>query len=396
MRLFKNKEELHKALIAFTIIAASILFAVIVYKFDVLWGGIKKAFGFFTPFYIGLAIAYLLSPALRFIETKLLHKIKKASRRRALSTTLLYLIFAGALFLLLYFVLPSLFESVTSLVTAIPDGVKKLMGVLESLTERYPQMSEIYTQYSDKLTDFITNGVQSLANAIASLLPSVVNMTVSITGTIANIFIGIVISIYMLLSKEKLIAQCKKLLYAVSGQTATDSLLRIGRITNQKMSSYIVGQVSISLIDAVIVYIVSAFLNFPYPVLLAVIVALFNMIPFFGSVIGCIPCLLIILIQSPLKALYFLIFFIVLQQIEGNVFGPKIQSKQLNISPIWIIFAILLFGGLFGFLGLLIGVPLFSVLLVLISQFVNERLEQKGMSSDIEDYLPNEKSAPQG
>lgn len=390
MKLFKDKEELHKALIIFIIIAASILFAFAIYNFGVLLSVFKTILGFFTPFYIGFAIAYLLNPTLRFIETKLLNKIKKNSRRRALSLTLLYVIFAGVLFLLLYFILPSLFESVTSLVAAIPNGVKNLMAGLQGIIKRYPQLSEIYTLYGGKLTDLVTQTVQSLANAIASILPSVVNMTVSITTTVANIFIGIVISIYMLLSKEKLIAQIKKILYAINGENTARDLARIGHITHKKMSSYIIGQVSISLIDAIIVYIVSNLLNFPYPVLLAVIVALFNMIPFFGSIIGCIPCLLIILIQSPIKALYFLIFFIVLQQIEGNVLGPKIQSKQLNISPIWIIFAILLFGGLFGFLGLLIGVPLFSVLLVLISQLINERLAQKGLSTETEDYLPEQ------
>jgi len=392
MKLFKNKEEFHKALIIFSIVAASILFAFGLYKLSALWNVVKKILGFFTPFYIGFAIAYLLSPALRFFETKVFHKIKKGKHRRTLSLLLVYLLFAVALFLILYFVLPSLLESISSLIAAIPEGVKKLTAFLQNLTERYPQMNEFYNQNSDKITELITQGVQSLVNAIGSLLPSVVNMTVSITGTVANIVIGIIISVYMLLSKEKLIAQCKKLLFGLSRKNTAEDLIRIGHIANKKMSSYIVGQVSISLIDAIIVYIVSAILKFPYPVLLAVIVGLFNLIPFFGSVIGCIPCLLIILIQSPIKALYFLIFFIVLQQIEGNILGPKIQSKQLNISPIWIIFAILLFGGLFGFWGLLIGVPLFSVIMVLFTQFVNERLKQKGMSSDTDDYISQQQT----
>ena len=391
MKLFKSNEELRKATIAFVIVAASILFALGLYKFEMLWHFLKRLLGFFKPFYIGFAIAYLLNPVLRFFETKLLSKIKKASTRRVISLILLYLIFAIALFLLLYFVLPNLFESITSLIAAIPDGAKKLMKFFQDFMERYPQMSEIYPQYSDKLSDLIGQGIETLANAAAVLLPSVVNMTVSITGAIANIFIGIVISVYMLLSKEKLIAQLKKLLHSLVCQKTADRILRLGRIANQKVSSYIVGQLSISMIDAAIVYIISAIFKFPYPVLLAVLVGLFNMIPFFGSVIGCIPCLMIILIQSPIKALYFLIFFIILQQVEGNVIGPKIQGKQLNISPIWIIFAILLFGGLFGFFGLLIGVPVFSVILVVITQLVNERLEEKGLSTDTEDYFPEQK-----
>lgn len=387
MKLFKDKEELRRSIITFTLIAASALFIFAVYKFDVIWNGIKTVLGFFKPFYIGLAVAYLLNPVLRFIETKLLNKIQNKARRRALSITILYALFAGVLFLLLYFILPGLFNSISSLIAAIPEGVKNLVTTIQGFFERYPQISTFYADFSDKITDLITQSIRSLANTITSLLPSVFNMTVSITGTIANVFIGIIISVYMLISKEHLIAQLKKFLYGIFSKDGAEKIIYLGHISHKKMSSYIVGQISISLIDAVIIYIVSNVLQFPYPLLLATIVALFNMIPFFGSIIGCIPCLLIILIQSPLKALYFLIFFIILQQIEGNVFGPRIQSKQLNISPIWVIFAILLFGGLFGFWGLLIGVPLFSVILILLSHLINEQLRQKGLSTDTEDYL---------
>lgn len=387
MKLFKDKEELRRSIITFTLIAASALFIFAVYKFDVIWNGIKTVLGFFKPFYIGLAVAYLLNPVLRFIETKLLNKIQNKARRRALSITILYALFAGVLFLLLYFILPGLFNSISSLIAAIPEGVKNLVTTIQGFFERYPQISTFYADFSDKITDLITQSIRSLANTITLLLPSVFNMTVSITGSIANVFIGIIISVYMLISKEHLIAQLKKFLYGIFSKDGAEKIIYLGHISHKKMSSYIVGQISISLIDAVIIYIVSNVLQFPYPLLLATIVALFNMIPFFGSIIGCIPCLLIILIQSPLKALYFLIFFIILQQIEGNVFGPRIQSKQLNISPIWVIFAILLFGGLFGFWGLLIGVPLFSVILILLSHLINEQLRQKGLSTDTEDYL---------
>ncbi len=389
MKLFKNKEEFHKALIVFILIAASALFIFGIYKFNVIWSAVKKVLGFFTPFYIGFAIAYLLNPVLSFIETKLLSKIKKRTHRRALSITVLYILFAGVLFLLLYFILPGLFGSITSLIAIIPNSAKNLIEAMEGIVQRYPQINEFYADYADKITALLAQSIQSLANTVTSLLPSLFNMTVSITETIAKIFIGIVISIYMLLSKEKLMAQSKKFLYAITKKEVAEKIFYLGHISHNKMSSYIVGQISISLIDAVIIYIVSNILKFPYPLLLATIAALFNLIPFFGSIIGCIPCLLIILTQSPIKALYFLIFFIVLQQIEGNVFGPRIQGRQLNISPIWVIFAILLFGGLFGFWGLLIGVPIFSVLLILLSQLINDGLSQKGMSTDTEDYLPH-------
>ena len=387
MKLFKNKEDLHKAIVVFLIIAASILFACAVYNFDVIWGGIKMILGFFTPFYIGFVIAYLLNPVQEFLEHKVYHKIKKESRRLMLGILTTIIIFVGVIFLLLYFIIPNLISSISTLVSGIPANIKALTSALANFTERYPVLQDLYSQYGNKFTDLITNTIKTVAGALSSLFPSVVNVTVSITSGIADFFIGFVIAMYMLISKDNLIAQCKKVLFCTFSEKNANRLIGLAQLANKKMSNYLVGQLSISLIDASVVYLVSMILGFPYPVLLAVIVALFNLIPFFGSIIGCIPCLFIILIQSPIKALYFLIFFIILQQIEGNIISPKIQGKQLNIGAIWIIFAILLFGGLFGFLGLLIGVPLFAVLYMLFSRFINDTLRKKGLSTDTEDYI---------
>lgn len=387
MKFFKSKEELHKAISIFLIIAASILFALGLYKFDVIIAGIKKLLGIFSPFITGLVIAYLLCPLLNFTEKKVFHKIKKSSARRALSTTTVYILFFGVAILLICFIVPNLISSISVLVSSIPDGINKLSAWFLDFTERYPEINEWYAQSADKLTDLLTDSVQYILSALQSLLPSVVNVTVAITNSVVNFFVGLVISIYMLISKETLIAQCKKLLFGFLPESKAQNLVNIGVVSHKKISSYLTGQISISLVDGCIVYLVSQILKFPYPLLLAVIVGFFNLIPFFGAIISCIPCLFIILIYDPIKALYFLIFFLILQQVEGNIIGPRIQGKQLNISGMWIIFAILLFGGLFGFWGLLIGVPLFSVGYMLFSQYLSFRLKAKGMSSDTNDYI---------
>ena len=191
----------------------------------------------------------------------------------------------------------------------------------------------------------------------------------------------------MLLSKEKLLAQCKQLIYSITNRSGAEKILSVGKITNQKMNGYFMSRLAIAAINAVLVYIFCLITRTPYAVLLSVIVGAFSIIPFFGATIGCVIGLVILIIQSPLKALYFLIFNIIIQQVGGNVYGPKIEGKQLQISAFWIIFAILLFGGVFGFWGLLIGVPIFSVIYTFIAEWIRDRLKHKGMSVKTEDYI---------
>ena len=387
MKIFITKEEKKKSLITFLIIACSILFACFLYKFDTVWKYVCKAFWMFTPFYIGFAIAYLLNPIMKWLEKFVFFKPKNPKMRRGLSLVCTYIIFVGLLFSLFYFIIPGLISSIASLINNIPENIKNLMAQLNQYVEEHPKINEFYAQNSGKIAEYLTKSVEYIANAISSLIPSVVNVTVSITGALVNTFVGIVISVYMLLSKESLIGRTKKLLYGCFKKEHAEKLIDVGNITNEKMSGYIVGRITTSLIDAILIYLGCVIFKFPYPVLMAVMIGIFSIIPFFGGTIGCIPCVLIIFIQSPLKALYFLIFDIVLQQIDGNIYGPKIQGKKLNISALWIIFAILLFGGIFGFWGLLIGVPLFSVIYTFIVEYLNKELSKKGLSADTNDYI---------
>ena len=387
MKIFKTKEQFSKAVGTFLIVAAAILFAVLVYKFSDVWALCKKILRIFTPFYIGIAIAFILNPVIKGFENSIFKKIDRAKTRRLFAVILTYIAFTAAMILFFYVIIPNLIDSVTSLINSIPANVNHLMKMLNGFFDQHPSLQTLYADNSDKIAGYLGNAVKYIASEVGKLLPSVVTMTVSITGVLTNVFIGIVISVYMVLQKEKLLAQTKQVIYAVAAENRAEKIIGIGKITNQKMSGYFASRLAIAAINAVLVYLFCLIARIPYAVLLSVIVGLFSIIPFFGATIGCVIGVVILVIQSPLKALYFLIFNIIVQQVGGNVYGPKIEGKQLQINAFWIIFAILLFGGIFGFWGLLIGVPIFSVIYTFIAEWVRSRLTQKGLSVNTEDYI---------
>ncbi len=386
MRIFSEKKQFQNAISVFLVIAASILFALFIFNFRAVWSGVKTFLGIFTPFYIGFIIAYLMNPILKIFEDKVFLKLKKRTVKRTFSTICTYLSLLIFLILFFSFVLPNLYSSLSTLITSIPQALKNFFASLQAMIDEHPTIASLFSKYSTNLETYLTNFFQYMTSVITNAFPSVVGATVSFASSLANFFIGLVVSIYMLLSKEKLIAQLKKLLYFCFGNTRTQNLLRLGNITHEKTCHFLVAQISISLIDAALIYLFSVIFNYPYPLLFAALVAVFNLIPFFGPVISCVPCALITLIYSPAKAIYFVLFFILVQQVEANIYGPKIQGKKLNISALWIIFGVLLFGGIFGIFGMIVGVPFISVSYMLLREAINNGLEKKGYSTQTEDY----------
>lgn len=389
MRIFREKTQLQTATIVFLVIAASILFALLVFNFPTVWDTVKSFLGIFTPFYIGFIIAYIMNPVLKLFENKVFVKIKKRKTKRVLATLCTYLSLLIFLGLFFSFVLPNLYTSLSTLITSIPQALKSFFASLQQLISEHPTVASVFSKYSANIETYLTDFFQYLTSVVSSAFPSVVGATVSFASSLASFFIGLIVSIYMLLSKETLIAQIKKLLYFCFGDVRSQKLVLLGNITHEKVCHFFIAQISISLIDAALIYLFALIFNYPYPLLFAALVAVFNLIPFFGPVISCVPCALITLIYSPAKALYFVLFFILVQQIEANVYGPKIQGKQLKISALWIIFGVLLFGGLFGILGMIIGVPLISVSYMILREAINNGLQKKGYSTQTEDYLSN-------
>ncbi len=391
MRIFENQHQKRRVLLIFLLVVSIILFAMMMWNISAVLNNIKKVLLFFTSFYIGFGIAFILNSPLVFMEEKIFFKIKKPKIRRIVSVTVLYIIFSILLVGFMAFIFPDIISNISSFVNNIPTYINNLSTYVNNFVKDRPAINEFYENNRDTIGNYINQAVNLLSGYLSSLLPKLVNMTAQVTNTVVNIFVGIIISIYMLLSKEKLIAQIKKTLYAIFSDEIANKILRVSYITNTKMSQFLSSRLLDTVIITVLCYICMTIFNFPYALLNSLIIGILNIIPFFGSILGAIPPAIIILLVKPSAFIYFIIFIILLQQVDGNIIGPRLSGKSLGLPAIWIMFAIFLFGGLFGFIGLLIGVPIFAVIYFFVCEAINEGLVRKGKSSKTVDYADPDK-----
>lgn len=391
MKLKIPKEQKSWGITAFLVLAGVAVFIAALLHLDRVAETAKTVLSLFIPFYIGFAIAYLLNPILKFWEEKALRKVKKPQTRRTLAMLITYALFLAVLGGALAYIFPRLLTSISKLANEIPAYYNAFMKNTTAFIEAHPDINQVYTRYSAEIQDAIGQLVNYLTGYLSDLLPKIANATLQFGGTLINIFVGIVISIYLLIDKEKLIAQCKKVLNALfKKEEQYQKVLTVGRVTHEKTLNYITGRLLDSLIVAVITYLFMMIFRVPYALLSALVVGVFNTIPYFGSWLGAIPPTLIVLITKPSVLIPYLIFILLLEQLDGNVIGPKIQGKQLGLSALWIIFAIFLFGGIFGFLGMVLGVPLFAVIYYFVNAAINDGLENQGKSTDTADYAAPE------
>ena len=228
------------------------------------------------------------------------------------------------------------------------------------------------------------------------LLPWLVSASTSFASGLLSTVVGIIISVYMLLDKERFCAGCKKVWYAILPQQRADWLLDLTAEANRVFGGFISGKILDSLIIGILCFLGMTLFKMPNAMLISVIVGVTNVIPYFGPFIGAIPSFFIILIDAPIKALWFLVFILILQQFDGNILGPKILGDSTGLSAFWVIFAIMLFGGLYGFIGMFLGVPVFSVVYMLIWRFVDARLAARGMPLELVSYSAPDSPIPQG
>lgn len=331
----------------------------------------KRLISLFTPFYIGFAAAYLINPLIELLEKRLLQKIQKPCRRRKVA-----LLIAYALLLLLaggtaFYLIPRLISGLTALMGELPVYYKKATAFIEE----YPLISRLS---------------EGLYGWLSGMVPRLADMTLKVSSGIINLFIGLVLSVYLLHAKEKWIAQCKKVLSFLLKKELYEKVLLVGHITHQKTLRFIIARLLDSLIVAAITYVFMLIFRVPYGLLSALCIGIFNTIPYFGSIIGAIPPGIIILITKPSMVLPYIIYIILLEQLDGNLIGPRLQGKQLGLSPLWVIFAVFLFGGIFGFAGMVVGVPFFAVLYYFITAAINNGLHQQGKSSETAAYAAPE------
>ena len=353
-----------------------------------------------SPVYYGLIFAYIANPLMVFFEKKVL-KFKKKRRllKRTLSLILTYFIILSVIAAFFMILLPQVISSYNDLYSKTEALIKNLIPKLDDF---FSSLNIDYTEYpnlkdvleSEAITDTIKSFLDFLQNSLKSIYTWFQNNFESIFGTMSqiiggffDIIIGLIFSVYFLASKERLCAQLKKCVRAILSDKHYTSFFVFLKDTDKKFGSFIIGKIVDSLIIGVIAFVVLAIIGMPYYPLVSVIVCVTNVIPFIGPFIGAIPCAFIILIESPVYCLIFVIFIILLQQLGGNYIGPKILGDAIGISSLWILFAITVMGGYFGLFGMLIGAPLFAVIYSLTKTVVENKLKARELPYETENYI---------
>ena len=388
-----NKKYTTIAIYAFLVIIACIAFFAVLQNLKGFNTYTSYVFALLIPFIYGFAIAYILNPILRIFDDKLLPLIFKArlkpKGRRVISIILTYLMAALILSVLFSFIIPEVVASLSGIVSRFPEYLKTAENwIVEVFTavEAWGIDDVNITKVVQTVVKSFDIMLENIFSFIQNSLPLLLSTTRQLADGVLNIILGIIISVYLLMSKEKFFAQIKKLLYAILPTKAVERSIYIAHKSHATFSGFINGKLLDSLIIGIICFIGMTLLGMPNVMLISVIVGVTNIIPYFGPFIGAIPGALIILMTQPEKTIWFLVFILLLQQFDGNILGPKILGETTGITAFWVIFAIIVFSGLLGVLGMFIGVPLFAVIYTLSCEYINSRLQKKGLSTDTNDY----------
>ena len=369
------KPYLYGMLAGFGAISLSIIFFFLIYRFDGFGDAISTLTGILMPFIYGAVIAYLLKPVCNTIEAFLRRFIPEKMKGliNALSVTFTILFGLLLIYALCMMIIPQLITSVTTLYYTAQANITKFMYWANHLEfiEKNEQIMELlnsaYAALNTNLDTWIKNTLlPSMQNILSGAALGVLNVVV----VLKNLIIGIIVAVYMLASRKRFVQQGKMVLYSVVKPRWASLITEEVKYADRMFGGFINGKILDSAIIGLLCYIGCLIFKFPSALLVSVIIGVTNVIPFFGPFIGAIPATLLILIQNPIKALWFVLFVLVLQQLDGNIIGPKILGNTTGLSSFWVLFAILLFGGLWGFVGMIVGVPLFAVIYDVIKKLV--------------------------
>lgn len=375
------KPYLYGMLAGFGAISLSILFFFLIYRFQGFGDAISKLTGILMPFIYGAVIAYLLKPVCNcvenFLRRLLPEKMGTAANMLAVTISLLFGILV--VYALIMMIVPQLITSVTTLYYTARNNLNDFVDWAshqEIIASNQKLLDFIETSY-DNLQDTLDNLVRTkLVPSMQSLLSGAALGVMSFVTFLKNIVIGLIVSVYLLASRKKFGQQGKLILYSLVKPRWANLIMEEIRYADRMFGGFINGKILDSAIIGVLCYIACLIFKFPSALLVSVIIGVTNVIPFFGPFIGAIPATLLILIQNPIKALWFVLFVLVLQQLDGNIIGPKILGNTTGLSSFWVLFAILLFGGLWGFVGMIVGVPLFAVIYDVIKKLVIHGLQR--------------------
>ena len=387
-----DKKYLYWGITAFLVVAAAVLFYMLLQHLPDLQKGWNKIMTILAPFVWGLILAYLLLPLTRQLERLFSNRgMKKAlvkgkfARAMAIIISEIVLLVLLTAFVLL--ILPQLYSSVETIVVNSPEYYSRMSEWVELKLEDHPEVEQYVAQALESLSNQLIDLVKN------RLLPSMGNVITSVTtGVYAafrgiyNLIIGIIVSIYILSNREMAKAGFRKVLYSIFSVETCEKIRSGILFTDRTFMGFLSGKLLDSAIIGLVCYIVCVILKMPYALLVSVMIGITNIIPFFGPLIGLIPSAFIILLVDPFKCLIFVIFIVVLQQIDGNILGPKILGSSVGINGFWVMFAIILGGGLFGFPGMILGVPVFVVIYSAMTTLIDKKLKREDLPQDYETY----------
>ena len=389
MKIDWNKKYTTIAVYALIVILISIGFYQIVSQINIFKTRLNTSLRIFTPFIIGFVMAYLFNFIMKFYENKLLDRgsfklffSRNKKMKRIVGILITYVTVLIILYIFSNFIFPQIISSISGLLNNIPYYIDETSELLENIGNRLSLPEE----YSDIILKKWDEILKLAISYVDSLIPKFANLIKNLLSSIWNIILGIIVSIYLLMDKENFIGLMKKTLAAILPEEKCMGLVILSRRAHVIFSKFLGGKILDSVIIGILTFIILKLVKMPFTILVSFIVGLTNIIPFFGPFIGAVPSFIIILFESPIKAVWFILIIIVIQQIDGNIIGPKILGDSLGISAFWILFSLMITGKLFGFVGLLIGVPLFTFVYSILKDAVEEKLRKKGLPTNTRDY----------
>ena len=390
MKIFINRKYTTIAFYATVVIAINVLLVVAITKFGSIMKILSSLLNVLTPIIWGLVIAFLVNPIMVKTES-LVKKIANRNEKkrkirknglRAFSVIISSLVFLGIVIGLVSIVVPEIISSLIDIFNNAGEIADKVQEWINKLLKNYPALKENATE---KLKSFTTD-IGMIIEKIQPMLENILSGAWGVVTFLKNFVLGFIVSVYMLVSKEKLLAQIKKSLIAITTKSTCSKVMNVCSRANKVFSGFITGKIIDSIIIGMLCFIGVTIMDMPYSIMVSVLVGITNIIPFFGPIIGAIPSVFLILLVDPKKAILLAVFIVILQQFDGNILGPKILGDSTGLPGFWVLVSLLVFGGLFGFVGMVIAVPVTALVYSFARDSVTEKLRKKKLPVETEYY----------
>ncbi|MBQ8780573.1 MAG: AI-2E family transporter [Oscillospiraceae bacterium] len=390
MKVDFNKKYTTVSVYTVLTFAVCLSLVVFVQKFGIFAGYLKEIARVLAPITWGIVIAYIVNPIMMWTERTIRKPIEKKKEHprlvRSISVSVSMILLVLILAALISMLLPQVIDSIMSIINNFSTYMANLEQSIYSFVDDYPGVAEYVTTQFDTIQPKIIDFVNSLLPTVADMAVKLKDGAIGILVGLKDFLIGFIVAFYLLYSKERFLSQMHKAAVALCPKSICKSVLGIASHTNNTLSGFISGKLIDSFIIGVLCFICMSIMDMEFVALISVIVGVTNVIPFFGPFFGAIPSAFLLLVAAPKQVIPFVIFIFLLQQFDGNILGPKILGDSTGLSAFWVMFAIFVGGGLFGFAGMVLGVPIFAVIYTLVSDFINFLLKKKGLSTDTAAY----------